>query len=44
MNIHVAIKIYISFYVLSIRARIILLQLFFNPAPTFSKVQIEKYG
>ena len=38
MNIHVDIKIYISFYILSIRASIILLQLFFNAAPTFPKV------
>ena len=34
---------YIFFYVLSIRARIILLQIF-NQALTFPKVQIEKYG
>ena len=35
MNIHFDVKIYISFYILSIRARIILL--FFTPTPTFPK-------
>ena len=41
MNIHVDIKIYISFYILSIRASIILLQLFLIRLQLFQKSKLR---